>query len=56
MDGFKYQITMMVNLHKEKINGDTEYADVSFNSITKTVVNLDFEYSIGKSFEEICTE
>ena len=53
MDGFKYQITMMVKLRKEKINGDNEYADVYFNSITKTVINLDFEYSIDKSFEEI---
>ena len=53
MDGFKYQITMMVKLRKEQINGDTEYADVYFNSITKTVINLDFEYSIDKSFEEI---
>ena len=53
MDGFKYQITIYATLSKGKINGDTEYASVYFNSITKTVINLDFEYSIDKSFEEI---
>ena len=53
MDGFKYQITMNATLNKEIINGDTEYASVYFNAITKTVINLDFEYSIDKSFEEI---
>ena len=53
MDGFKYQITMNATLNKEIINGDTEYASVYFNVITKTVINLDFEYSIDKSFEEI---
>ena len=50
---FKYEITMNATLIKEKVNGDTEYASVYFNSITKTVINLDFEYSIDKSFEEI---
>ena len=44
---------MNATLNKEKINGYTEYASVYFNSITKTVINLDFEYSIDKSFEEI---
>ena len=44
---------MNATLNKEKINGDTEYASVYFNSITKTVIKLDFEYSIDKSFEEI---
>ena len=53
MDGFKYQITINATLSKEKINGGTEYAFVYFNSITKTVTNLDFEYSIDKSFQEI---
>ena len=53
MDGFKYQITINATLSKEKTNGDTEYASVYFNSITKTVINLDFEYYIDKSFEEI---
>ena len=53
MDGFIYQITINATLSKEKINGDTEYASVYFNSITKTVINVYFEYSINKSFEEI---
>ena len=44
---------MHATLSKEKINGDTEYASIYFNSITKTVINLDFEYSIDKYFEEI---
>ena len=53
MKGFKYQITVNITLSKEKINRDTEYASVYFNSITKIVINLDSEYSIDKSFEEI---
>ena len=53
MDGFKYQITMNATLSKDKINGGNEYASVYFNSMTKTVINLDFEYSVDKSFEEI---
>ena len=53
MKGFKYQVTMNITLSKEKVNGDTEYASVYFTSITKIVINLDFEYSIDKSFEEI---
>ena len=51
MKGFKYQITVNISLSKEKINGETEYSSVYFNSITKTVINLDF--SLDKSFEEI---
>ena len=51
MKGFKYQITMNILLRKKKINGDTEYSFVYFNSITKTVINLDF--NLDKSFEEI---
>ena len=56
MKGLKYQITMNILLSKEKINGDTEcnsieYSSVYFNSITKTVINLDF--NLDKSFEEI---
>ena len=51
MKGFKYQITINISLSKRKINGDTEYSPVYFNSITKTVINLDFD--IDKSFEEI---
>ena len=51
MKGFKYQITMNISLSKEKINGDTEYSSVYFNSITKTIISLDF--NLDKSFEEI---
>ena len=51
MKGFKYQITINISLRKEKIDGDTEYSSVYFNSITKTVINLDF--NLDKSFEEI---
>ena len=42
---------MNISLCKEKINGDTEYSSVYFNSITKTVINLAF--NLDKSFEEI---
>ena len=56
MDGFKHQIAINATLCKEKTNGDTEYSSVYFNSITKTVINLDFEYSIDNSFEKYCTE
>ena len=40
---------MNISLSKEKINGDTEYSSVYFNSVTKTVINLDF--NLEKSFE-----
>ena len=42
---------MNISLSKEKINGDTEHPSVYFNSITKTIINLDF--NLDKSFEEI---
>ena len=51
MKGFKYQVTVNISLSKEKINGDTEYSSVYFNSVTKTVINLDF--NLDKAFEEI---
>ena len=51
MKGFKYQITMTVLLQKHKVDGDTEYSPVCFNSATKTVIN--FEYCLDKSFQEI---
>ena len=51
MKGFKYQITMNISLSKEKINGDNEYSSVYFNSITKTIINLDF--NLDKYFEVI---
>ena len=51
MKDFKYQITMTVLLHKHKMDGDTEYSTVYFNSTTKTVIN--FEYCLDKPFQEI---
>ena len=51
MKGFKYKITVNISLSKEKLNGETEYSSVYFNSVTKTVINLVF--SLDKSFEEI---
>ena len=51
MKGFKYQIAMNISLHKEKTNCNTEYSTVYFNSITKTIINLDF--NLDKCFEEI---
>ena len=51
MKGFKYQITVAILLIKEKGDGETEYSSVHSNSITKTVINL--EFSLDKSFEEI---
>ena len=35
------------------MSGDTEYANVYFNSFFKTVINYDFEHLIDRSFEEI---
>ena len=37
--GFKYQITLKVMLQKYEPSGETEFAPVCFNSITKTVIN-----------------
>ena len=51
MKGFKYQITVKVLLSKEKENGNIEYAPVYFNSITKTVINS--EFNLGNSFQEV---
>ena len=51
MKGFKYQITVVISLIKEKRSRETEYSSVYFNSLTKTVINLDF--SLDKSFKEI---
>ena len=49
--GFKYQITVKILLSKHKENEGTEFAPVSFNSTTKTVINL--EYDLDISFQEI---
>ena len=51
MEGFKYQITVKVLLSKEKQDKSIEYSIVHFNSITKTVINS--EYNFDKSFQEI---
>ena len=51
MKGFKYQITTTVLLYNYKVDGDTEYSPVYFNSTTKTVIN--FEYCLDKSLQEI---
>ena len=40
MKGFKYQTTMTLFLYKHKMDGDTEYSPVYFNSATKTVINF----------------
>ena len=41
---------MTVLWYKHKIDGDTEYSPVYFNSVTKTVTN--FEYCPDKSFHK----
>ena len=51
MKGFKYQITITDFLYKHKMDGDTEYSRVYFNSATKTVI--DFKYCLDTSFQEI---
>ena len=51
LKGFKYQITLAVLLSKVKNNGEIEYSPVYFNSLTKTVINLD--YKLDQSFQEI---
>ena len=48
MKGSKYQITVAVLLNKTKIDGSIEYSPIYFNSITKTVINLEF------SLDESC--
>ena len=50
--GFKYQITVDVLLKKYKLNGETEFRPVYFNSVTKTVTNH-ILFKLEKSFEEI---
>ena len=49
--GFKYQITVKVWLKKYKLNREIEFAPVSFNSWTKTVINNRFKFE--DSFQEI---
>ena len=51
MKDFKYQITVVVLLSKEKGTTEIEYSSVYFNFMTKTVINS--EFSLDKSFQEI---
>ena len=51
IEDFKYQITMTVLSYKHKMNGDTKYSPVYFNSANKRVINL--ENCLDKSFQEI---
>ena len=50
MKYFKYQITVKVLLSKDK-NEDTEHSLVYFNSVTKTVINS--EFNLDNSFQKI---
>ena len=43
--GFKYQITVKILLKKYKLNGESEFAPVYFDSVTKTVINNRFRFS-----------
>ena len=49
--GFKYQITLKVELKKYKPEGEIEFAPVYFNSTTKIVIN--HKFGLDKSFQEI---
>ena len=49
--GFKYQITVQVLFKKYKPNGEIEFAQVYFNSVTKLVINHRFK--LEESFHEI---
>ena len=49
--GFKYQITVKVLLKKYKSDGEIEFRQVYFNSVTKTVTNHRFQ--LESSFQEI---
>ena len=51
MKGFKHQITLKTLLSKEKQDKSIEYSLVHFNSISKTVINS--EFNLDKSFQEI---
>ena len=48
--GFKYQITVKVLLKKYKLNGESEFAPVYFDSVTKTVINDRFR--LKNSFQK----
>ena len=49
--GFKYQITLKALLKKYKLSEEIEFAQVYFNSLTKTVINRRFR--LESSFLEI---
>ena len=49
--GFKYQITLKVELRKYKSKGEIEFTPVYFNSTTKTVIN--HKFSLENAFQEI---
>ena len=49
--GFKYQITLKVELKKCKPEGEIEFSPVYFNSTRKIVINHKFD--LDKSFQEI---
>ena len=49
--GFKYQITLKVELKRYKPEGEIEFSPVYFNSTTKIVMN--HKSSLDKSFQEI---
>ena len=49
--GFKYQITLKVLLKKYKLNGETEFVQAYFNSLTKTVIN--HRFILENTFQKI---
>ena len=49
--GFEYQITVQVLLKKYKLNGETEFPPVCFNSMAKTVIGQRFR--LKNYFQEI---
>ena len=49
--GLKYQITLKAMLKKQKLNGETEFRPVYFNSTTKTMIN--YKLILKNAFQEI---
>ena len=49
--GFKYQITLKIELKKYKSEGEIEFTPVYFNSTTKIMIN--HKFGLDKSFQEI---
>ena len=49
--GFKYQITLKVNLKKYEPEGEIDFTPVYFSSTTETVIN--HKTGLDKSFQEI---